>query len=121
MMGYIYIFGCLLLTVYGQMIVKWQLASSGSFPADATGKLLFLLRLLFNPWIMSSIAAACVAMLCWMAAMTRFELSYAYPLMSLAFVCVLGLSVVSFMNRLRAFKLVGLALIVAGIIVGSRW
>jgi multidrug transporter EmrE-like cation transporter len=119
-MGYFYIFGCVLFTVYGQLIVKWQVASAGALPADVVGKISFLLRLLLNPWIISSLAAAFLAMLSWMAAMTRFELSYAYPFMSLAFVLVLGLSAVFFHEQLTAPRILGMVLIVTGIIVGSR-
>jgi multidrug transporter EmrE-like cation transporter len=69
---------------------------------------------------MSGIVGAFLAFLCWMAAMTKFELSYAYPFMSLAFVLVLILSAVVFQEAITLPKMVGLALIVAGIIVGSQ-
>lgn len=49
-------------------------------------KLIFLLKL--DPFILSSFCFGFVASLCWMAAMTKFELSYAYPFMGLTFVVV---------------------------------
>jgi multidrug transporter EmrE-like cation transporter len=52
--------------------------------------------------------------------MTKFELSYAYPFMSLAFVLVLFLSALFFKEAITLPKLLGLTLIVAGIIVGSQ-
>jgi multidrug transporter EmrE-like cation transporter len=55
-----------------------------------------------------------------MAAMTKFELSYAYPFMSLAFVLVLILSAIIFREPLSVAKVTGLALVVAGIILSSR-
>jgi multidrug transporter EmrE-like cation transporter len=55
-----------------------------------------------------------------MAAMTKFELSYAYPFMSLAFVLVLGLSAVFFQEAITMPKVLGLSLIILGIIIGSR-
>lgn len=61
-----------------------------------------------------------MAFLCWMAAMTKFELSYAYPFVSASFVLVLILSVVLLRETLTFPKVVGVALIVAGIIVGLR-
>ena len=36
-MGYIYIFGCIFFTVYGQLILKWRLSLKGAMPADLTG------------------------------------------------------------------------------------
>lgn len=117
---YIYIFATVLFTVYGQLVVKWQVAKAGVLPNIFSQKLLFLLHLVFNPWILSGIAAGFFALLCWLVAMTRFELSYAYPFMSLAFVLVFFLSAFLFHEALTAPKAIGLALVVTGIIVASR-
>jgi multidrug transporter EmrE-like cation transporter len=119
-MGYLYIFGTIFFTVYGQLILKWQVSQAGLFPADTPGKIWFILRLLLNPWVMSGIVGAFLAFLSWMAAMTKFELSYAYPFMSLAFVLVLGLSAVFFQEAITMPKVLGLSLIILGIIIGSR-
>ena len=120
-MDYVYVFGTIFFTVYGQLVTKWQVALAGPLPQDMVGSIWFLLRLVLNPWVLSSLVAAFLAFLCWMAAMTKFELSYAYPFMSLAFVLVLGLSVALFREALSVPKLLGMVLIVAGIIVGSQW
>ena len=118
--GYAYVLGTILFTVYGQIVLKWQVVRAGVLPAAFLEKLVFLISLIWNPWILSSIAAGFLAFLCWMAAMTKFELSYAYPLMSLSFLLVLILSAILFHEPLTVSKVVGVGLIVAGIIVGSR-
>ena len=46
--------------------------------------------------ILSCFAGAFLAVLCWVVVMTRFDLSYAYPFISLTFVLVLGLSAMFF-------------------------
>jgi len=119
-MGYLYIFGTILFTVYGQLIVKWQIVNAGFFPADTIEKIFFLSRLMLNPWILSSLTAAFLAFLCWLAVLTKFELTYAYPFTSLAFVLVLGLSAIFFNESVTGPKVMGVILIVAGIIIGSR-
>src|SRR5712691_3684711 len=88
-----FVFLTVIFTVYGQLIVKWRVRRAGTLPADFMKKLYFLAALVFDPWILSGLIAAFVAGLFWMSAMTRLELSYAYPFMSLAFVFVLILSV----------------------------
>ena len=52
--------------------------------------------------------------------MTKFELSYAYPFTSLSFVLVLVASALFFREAITVPKVLGLALIVVGIILGSR-
>ena len=55
-----------------------------------------------------------------MAAMTKLQLSHAYPFMSLAFVLVLIFSGVFFQEPITTPKIIGIALVVAGLIVGSQ-
>lgn len=120
-MGYFYIFGTIFFTVYGQLILKWRISTIGvGLPNEFLDKVFFLLKLLFDPFIFSGFAAAFVASFFWMAAMTKFELSYAYPFMSGAFVLVFIFSVIFFHEVVTWQKVLGLALIVAGIIVTSR-
>jgi multidrug transporter EmrE-like cation transporter len=110
----------ILLTVYGQLIVKWQVGEAGDFPASTGDRIQFLARLVANPWIISVFVAAAIAALSWMAAMTRYDLSVAYPFVALSFVLVLIGSAVFFDESLNAAKVAGIALIVLGIVIGSR-
>jgi multidrug transporter EmrE-like cation transporter len=118
--GFAYVLGSVLFTVYGQLVVKWQVARAGALPGALSGKIPFLIHLVLNPWIMSAMVAGFFALLCWLAAMTKFELSYAYPFMSLAFVLVLILSVVLLHEAVTVPKVLGVVLVMAGIIVASR-
>lgn len=119
-MNHLYILLCILFTVYGQLVIKWQVGQAGVLPDSFEGKLIFLLRLLLNPWIVSGFVAAFLASLAWMAAMTKFDLSYAYPFMSLAFVLVLVLSGMFFSEPITLPKVLGLGLIVVGISISSQ-
>ena len=118
--GYAAILGTVLLTVFGQIVLKWQIAKAGALPAGFTAKVFFLVGQIWNPWILSGVGAGFLAFLCWMAALTKFELSYAYPFMSSSFLLVLILSVALFHEALTLPKIVGVALVIVGIIVGSR-
>ena len=52
-MGYLYIMGTVMFTVYGQLILKWRIERYGSLPDPFGGKLFFCLNscliLLFFP------------------------------------------------------------------------
>lgn len=117
---YLYIAATIGLTVYGQLILKWRMSYFGQLPAGSTEKIRFLFSILLDPAIFSGLAAAFLASLAWMAAMTRFDLSHAYPFMSLNFVVVLVLSGWLLHEPLSANKLAGVALIVLGTVVASR-
>lgn len=118
--GHVYIALTLALTVYGQLVLKWQMSGTGQMPAGGIEKVLFLLQQFLNPWVMSGFAAAFLASLAWMAAMTRFDLNYAYPFMSLAFIIVMVFSIVFLGEALSPQKAIGTLMVVAGLIVVAR-
>jgi drug/metabolite transporter (DMT)-like permease len=89
-------------------------------PDSFVGKLAFLMKWLFDPYIFSSFFAAFLASLTWMASLKEFELSKAYPYMSLSFIAVILLSVVFFKETLSIQKIIGSALIIAGLIILSK-
>jgi drug/metabolite transporter (DMT)-like permease len=118
--GHFYILLTLVFTVYGQLVLKWQMGSAGPMPSATFDKLLFLLQQFTNPWIFSGFCAAFIASLAWMAAMTRFELNYAYPFMSLAFVIVMILGVLFLGEAISMRKAVGTLLVVSGLVLIAR-
>ena len=120
LMALLYIFGTILFTVYGQLIIKWRIPFHGALPGELTEKIVFLLKLFFDPFILSGFVAAFLASLCWMAAMTAFDLSYAYPFMGLNFVLVFLASAILLSEQVTMYKVVGLILIVLGIVISSR-
>jgi len=119
-MGYIYIYSCIIFTVYGQLILKWRMNLKGELPAELADKILFMAKLFVDPWLLSGFGAAFIASIFWMAAMTKFELSFAYPFMSLSFLLVFVLSIFIFGETFTWGKVIGLCLIMAGIIVSVK-
>ncbi|HEV2060230.1 MAG TPA: EamA family transporter [Solirubrobacteraceae bacterium] len=108
------------LTVYGQLVFKWRIDEAGPVPTGGFERLEYVARLAVNPWIVSVILATVVASLTYGAALTRFDLSHAYPFMALSFVFVLLLSGWFFHESVTTLKVIGVALIVAGIAIGSQ-
>lgn len=80
MAGYVYIAGTLVLTVYGQMILKWRMNNLGSLPEGTLSKIKFLFFALTDPFVLSGFSSAFVAAMFWMAAMTKFEITKRIPL-----------------------------------------
>lgn len=117
--SYVMVLLTVLLTVYGQLVLKWRVILAGAPPADVHGKLKFYLALLENPWILSAFAAAFAAAMCWIAAMTRLELSKAYPFMALNFILVALFANLFFGEAITWPKVAGLGLVVLGLIVGG--
>lgn len=118
-MSYLLIACTVLLTVYGQIVIKWQvglrpeIANEGLTVRSAT-------LLLLNPWIISAFAAAFGASLFWIAALSRMPLSKAYPFTALSFPLVALAATFIFHERIDIYKIAGTAIVITGVLVLSR-
>ncbi len=117
---YLYIAATIGFTVYGQLILKWRVSFYGQLPVELAAKIKYVCGVLLDPWILSGFAAGFLASLTWIAAMTKFELSHAYPFMSLNFVLVLALSGWLLNEPLTPQRVFGVGLIVIGTVVSAR-
>lgn len=117
---YLYIAATIAFTVYGQLILKWRVGFYGQMPTESLEKLKFIFGVLLDPWVLSGLAAAFLASLAWIAAMTKFELSHAYPFMSLNFVVVLLLSGWLLSEPITFQRVLGVGLIMLGTVVSAR-
>ena len=120
-MGYFYIFATVFFTVFGQIILKWRINGVGSLPDDASEKVLFLFKLLLDPWIFGGFLSAFIASFFWMAAMTKFDVSQAYPIIvgGLA-ILTSAVAIVILKEQVSVYKVLGLLLIVLGVYFLSK-
>lgn len=110
----------LVLTVYGQLVIKWRVSRAGEFPEDGSEQIGFVLRLLLDPWIISSMALAVVAALAYFAALAHLDVSRAYLIMSLSFAVVVLAAAPLFGETLTLAKLSGVGLIITGVLIATR-
>ena len=122
-MRYLYIFATLLFTIYGQLILKWRITELHfSLPESGIiSKFTALIRLIFDPYILSGFCSAFIASLFWMACMTKFQITEAYPFMSLAPGIVFLLGVWLLNETFTIGKVIGLVLIILGTIVTVKF
>ena len=118
-MAYLCIALTVLFTVYGQLVLKWQ-ASLHMAQRQGPGYFEYVVRMLSNAWVMSGLAAAFIASVCWMLAVSRMELGKAYPFMALNFV-VVGLVAAPLLGEAYSLhKCLGLAFVVLGLVISSQ-
>ncbi|WP_292661654.1 hypothetical protein [Nitratifractor sp.] len=119
--NHFYIFLSIFFAVISQLIIKWKMSSFDlSHIPSVLEKFLFVASLLSNPYIILSIVLTLLSGLSWMIAMTKFELSYAYPYTALGYVIVLLFSFFLFHESLTLQKIAGVLLVVLGIIIASK-
>lgn len=122
-MRYIYIFATLFFTVYGQMILKWRILKlNWSMPHTGIWDMVVsYTKFLLDPFIFSGFLSAFVASVFWSMAMTKFQITEAYPFMSLAPAIVFLLGVWLLNETFTIGKVIGLVLIIVGTIVTVKF
>jgi drug/metabolite transporter (DMT)-like permease len=104
-------------TVYSQLILRWQVSEAGSAPADNLEKINYIFKLLLRPWVITGIVSTFMAGISWMLTMTKYEISYAYPFVSLNYIFILLFGIIMFNESMSFYKLVGSVLVVIGIVI----
>jgi drug/metabolite transporter (DMT)-like permease len=118
--GIIYILISGVLGVTGQLVLKRglvALVSSGLRPDALPG---FIATLALNPMIVGGLAVYVLGTLFWLVALSRLDLSYAYPFASLNYVLVLLASWLFLGELPSPTRLAGVALICLGVCAIAR-
>ncbi len=113
------LFAVLAFTVYGQLVVKARALVHAAETVGNQGKLYYLFAMFTDIGVFSGLGAAVFAGVCWMLAIERIEVGYAYPFMALSFVLVPLGSRVLFGEPLPVIQLFGLGLIIVGVTVSA--
>jgi multidrug transporter EmrE-like cation transporter len=118
--GLIFIIGTILFTVIGQLSFKRGMTGLGTAPKELAQVPIFVVQTLLRPFNTIGVACALLAMVSWMGALSRCELSFAYPFMGLPIVLVMALTPVLFGERVILQQWIGVAMVCLGLWVATR-
>ena len=118
---HIYIFLALGFAVSSQLIIKWKMSGFSYNDFDSwQDRYSFAFSMLINPYIILALAFSVLAGVTWMIAMTKFELSYAYPFTIFSLIFVTLFSIIFFEEQINAHKIIGIIIVGIGIFTISR-
>ena len=104
-----------------QIMLKQGMLSLGSLapdgPTTALSLVTLVLKVVFTPWVFFGLATFVVSMASHLFVLSKVELSFAYPFLSLAYVAVAVASWWLFTEDLNAWRIGGIALICAGTVL----
>lgn len=100
-----------------QLLLKQGMLSLGplSFSADTMIQRIF--QIVFNPWVFFGLATFVISMASHLYVLSKVDLSFAYPFLSLAYVAVAVLAWLLFKEELGAMKIAGIAFICVGTVL----
>lgn len=104
----------------GQIILKKGMTSMGPLTLTAQTLLGTLWRMATNPYVIIGLAIYMAGTVFWLTALSRVELSFAYPFASLSYVLMLAAAWILFKENITVTRLIGTAVIVIGVLLVAR-
>jgi len=116
----IYILISVLAGALGQILLKKGMGAMGplTLSMDQVGGILW--RIASNPYVVIGLLIYVCGTLFWLVALSRVDLSYAYPFASLSYVVMLAASYFLFHENITPMRLLGTGVICLGVILISR-
>lgn len=109
-----------LLGSLGQVILKLGANKLGSISFAWNTLFADLFRIIKIPEILLGLVFFGSSFLLWIKVLTKSDLSYAYPMVSLGYVNVLILSYFLFHESFTTMKVVGIAFIIVGVVILNK-
>ena len=103
-----------------QILLKQGMNTIGSFSFEGNSLLRMLPVVAFNPYVVGGLAVLVFSMGLHLMALSRVELSFAYPFLSVSYVLVLLAGYVWFGEAINASRVLGVALICLGTFFVAR-
>jgi len=111
----------ILLTAYSQLIIKWRVTALAATAGDCTGVAARVTRYLVDPYVLSAFVFSFLSAIAWFYVAERYPVSIAFPTyVGVLFGIVTVGSTLLLNETISAQHLVGLALILAGVVVVSQ-
>ena len=117
---YLFIALTILFTVMGQLILKSAMLDVGAMPTNGRELVPYVIRTYLQWKVIVGMGLAFLASFFWMGAVSRSDISFAYPFMALPIVLVLLLSPAFFGERVPLARWGGVALVCVGLWVSAR-
>ncbi len=108
------------LNVFGQLMMKRGMSSVGVITGDLGMLADSLTRAVMNPFVLAGVASYGVSTIFWLVLLSRVELSYAYPALSMGYVLITLVSAFLLGEQVSAMRWAGVFIIVTGVILVTR-
>jgi drug/metabolite transporter (DMT)-like permease len=100
-----------------QVLLKQGMISLGPLSFSAETAIARIFQIIFNPWVFAGLTMFVVSMASHLFVLSKVDLSFAYPFLSLAYVIVALIAWFLFKEDLGAYKMAGIAFICVGTIL----
>lgn len=117
-MNYLIMAASILLAVAGQLLMKRGMIAFGTFPVSQL--IVNVIPMFLNPWVFFGFVCFGLSSVFWLVVLSRFEISFVYPMVSVAYVLVALFSFFVFKENVSFIRWLGIVVIMVGVFLISR-
>jgi drug/metabolite transporter (DMT)-like permease len=117
---YILVFISVASMTAAQLFLKKGLLSICQWPQNINEIMPFFLKVFTNWYVISAVVMTLITVLAWILALTKAELSNAYPFMALSYVLIALFSLLLFKEDVTLLRWLGILVICIGVFLISR-
>ena len=103
-----------------QIVLKRGMIMVGRLSLDPMSLVQSFWRIALNPFVIAGLCTFVISMVSHLIVLSRVELSFAYPFLSLAYVVVTAYAYFVFNENVSSLRVMGIALICMGTVLISR-
>jgi drug/metabolite transporter (DMT)-like permease len=100
-----------------QLMLKHGMMTLGPITFAGVNPILKILQIVFSPWVFAGLATFVISMASHLYVLSKVELSFAYPFLSLAYVVVAVFAYFVFREDLNAWRIAGIGFICVGTVL----
>ena len=100
-----------------QLMLKYGMMQLGPLSFTGVNPVLKILQIVFSPWVFFGLCTFVISMASHLYVLSKVDLSFAYPFLSLAYVLVAVFAYFVFREDLNALRIAGIAFICVGTIL----
>ena len=109
-----------LLNAVAQLALKASVSSTGAIALSAAATSQAAMRMMSEPWLWIGLACYGVSVVVWILALSRVDVSIAYPMLSIGYVVNAIAAWALFGEAMSITRMVGIGIIVLGVYVLAR-
>lgn len=100
-----------------QLMLKYGMMNLGPLTFAGVNPAVKVLQIVFSPWVFAGLCTFVISMASHLFVLSKVELSFAYPFLSLAYVAVAVFAYLLWREDLNVYRIAGIALICLGTVL----
>ncbi len=109
-----------LLNAFAQLSLKTGMRTIGVFSFSLENIIPVGTRVILNPFIISGLGCYVVSVIIWLMVLSRVEVSYAYPMLSIGYIVIAFCGYIFFGENMNSIRWLGVIVIFVGVFLITR-